>query len=528
VRGLSGTGTMIRLILRRDRIRIPLWILAIAAVIVGSAASVTEVYSTQSELDAYAASVGENPAVIAMNGPPYGLDTIGGVVVYETSLIGVVGIALMSLLLVTRHTRAEEETGRAELLQAGEVGRHARLSATLVVAAATNLVLGALLAAGLASIGLPSDGALAFGASMTGLGIAFAALAAVTSQITEYSRAAAGLAGAIFGVAYVVRAAGDVGSGFLSWFSPIGWAQAMQAFGDERWWTLFLTLGFAALLVVAAFVLESRRDLGGGLVPTRPGPPHASNALSRPIGLAARLQRAGLIGWGVGVFFLGLAFGSMSQSIEELVESNPELAEILVQQEASLTDSFLSIGLLTVALIVSGCAVQSMLRLRGEETAGRVESLLATATSRDRWAGSHATVAFVGSTVVVILGGIGTGLSHSMVTGDWSQLPRLMGAALVNAPAVWLLAAVGLALFGLIPRAVPATWAVLAFCLVVGWLGQSLDLPEWTLNLSPFQHTPALPADDLTVAPLVALTALAAVLAFVGLASFRRRDLSLS
>jgi len=114
------------------------------------------------------------------------------------------------------------------------------------------------------------------------------------------------------------------------------------------------------------------------------------------------------------------------------------------------------------------------------------------------------------------------------VAGDWGQLPRLVGAALVNVPAVWLLAAIALALFGLIPRAVAATWAVLAFCLVVGVLGQSLDLPEWAVNLSPFQHTPALPADDLTMAPLLAMTAVAAGLVFIGFASFRRRDLTLS
>jgi len=528
VKGLSGTGTMIRLILRRDRIRIPLWIAAIAGVIVGSAASVTEVYATQEEINAYASSVGENPAVVAMNGPAYALDTIGGVVVYETTLIGVVGVALMSLLFVTRHTRTEEETGRAELIQAGVVGGHARLAATLVVVAATNLLLGGLLAIGLASIELPLGGSVAFGLSMAGLGLVFAALAAVASQITEYGRAAASLTGAVFGAAYVLRAAGDVGSGFLSWFSPIGWAQAMRAFGTERWWTLVLTVGFAGLLTVVAFVLESRRDLGGGLIPARLGPPNASDALARPLGLAARLQRAGLVGWGAGIFLLGLAFGSMGRSVEELVESNPELAEILVQQGASLTDSFLSTGLVIVALTVSGCAVQSMLRLRGEETAGRVESLLATATSRNHWAGSHATIAFVGSAVVVALGGLGTGLSHSLVAGDWGQLPRLVGAALVNVPAVWLLAAFALALFGLIPRAVAATWGVLAFCLVVGVLGQSLDLPEWAMNLSPFQHTPALPADDLTMAPLLAMSAVAAGLASIGFASFRRRDLTLS
>ncbi|MGH2699435.1 MAG: ABC transporter permease, partial [Actinomycetota bacterium] len=256
MKGLTGTGTMIRLILRRDRIRIPLWIVAIAGLILSSAASVIGVYATQEELDAYASSVGSNPAVVAMNGPAYALDTIGGVVVYETTLIGVVGVALMSLLLVTRHTLAEEETGRAELVQSAVVGRHARLASSLIVVGLANLLLGLILAGGLTALGLGVEGSVAYGFSMATLGLVFATLAAVSSQITEYGRAAAGLTGAAFGAAYVIRAAGDVGSGFLSWFSPIGWAQAMRAFGEERWWTLLLTFALAALLMSLAFVLE--------------------------------------------------------------------------------------------------------------------------------------------------------------------------------------------------------------------------------------------------------------------------------
>ncbi|MGH2698056.1 MAG: hypothetical protein ACRDJL_02495 [Actinomycetota bacterium] len=85
-----------------------------------------------------------------------------------------------------------------------------------------------------------------------------------------------------------------------------------------------------------------------------------------------------------------------------------------------------------------------------------------------------------------------------------------------------------MALFGLVPRAVAASWALLSLCVVVGILGRSLDLPEWIMNLSPFEHTPALPAEDLTIAPLGALGALTAGLIFLGLAAFRRRDLTLS
>jgi ABC-2 type transport system permease protein len=60
--------------------------------------------------------------------------------------------------------------------------------------------------------------------------------------------------------------------------------------------------------------------------------------------------------------------------------------------------------------------------------------------------------------------------------------------------------------------------------LVVGLLGEVLDLPVWVSDLSPFQHTPQLPAADLTIAPLAALAAIAAALTAVGLTAFRQRD----
>jgi ABC-2 type transport system permease protein len=52
-----------------------------------------------------------------------------------------------------------------------------------------------------------------------------------------------------------------------------------------------------------------------------------------------------------------------------------------------------------------------------------------------------------------------------------------------------------------------------------------LKLPHWVIELSPFQHTPQLPAVGLTPAPLITMFAIAAALAATGIAAFRRRDI---
>ena len=523
---LTGMGSLVRFILRRDRIRIPVWLIGLLAFVFISASGVQGVYSNRAELANAARIVENNPAFIAMNGPAQALDTFGGRAAWEIGAIGLSAIALMSMFLMGRQTRAEEESGRTELVRAAVVGRHAPVTAALVVVAGVNLLLGALVAASFIALDFPAGGSLVMGGAIAAVGLVFAALTAVTAQITEHTRSVYGMTGALLGVAYVLRAAGDIGNGTLSWLSPIGWAQAARPFADERWWPLLLALAFSALLTYVAFALETRRDVGAGLVPSRPGPPVASHGLTRPLGLALRLQRGGLIGWTAGVFLSGLAYGSVGRDIEDLLADSPEMAEMLAQAGGNLVDSFFATTLLMLALIGTGFAIQSTLRLKGEENSGRAEPLLATAVPRARWASSHLTVAIAGATLVVAAGGVGTGLSYGLSIGELNQVPRLLGASLVHLPAVWVFSGIAIALFGLSPRAATIAWAALGGSVVIGFFGQLFGLPEWVRELSPFTHIPQVPVTDPTIGPLVALSALAAALVAVGLWGFRRRDVA--
>jgi ABC-2 type transport system permease protein len=265
--------------------------------------------------------------------------------------------------------------------------------------------------------------------------------------------------------------------------------------------------------------------MGAGLVPPRPGPPVATPGLGRPLGLALRLQRGSLMGWSVGMFLTGVAYGWVANDVEDLVGDNQALREVIARAGgASLTDSYLSTSLLMMALIAAGYAVQSALRLRSEETGLRAEPVLATPVSRRQWAASHLIVALAGSAIVVAAAGLGAGLTYGIAAGDPGQVPRLVGAALAYTPALWLLVGLATALFGLVPRGVATAWAALAICFVIGLLGEILDLPTWVNDLSPFQHTPQLPAADMIIAPLAILAAAAGGLTLIGLTAFRHRD----
>lgn len=175
------------------------------------------------------------------------------------------------------------------------------------------------------------------------IGLVFTAVTAVAAQVASGSRAALGLASGVLGTAFVLRALGDIAESWLRWLSPIGWAQGVRAYADERWWTLGLSLLFAA--------------------------------------------------------------------------------------------------------------------------------------------------------------------------------------ALVALPAVLTLAGVAMALFGLAPRWAPLAWAALAATVMIGFLGDLLQLPAWSRLASPFHHLPQVPAEDLRVLPLGVLIAVAVLFGAIGLVALRDRDL---
>jgi ABC-2 type transport system permease protein len=521
---LTGSWSLVRFILRRDRVRLPVWIIGITLLVLSTAASIESLYPTQADLDKAAQTANENAALIALNAPAYGLHTLGGQAVFNVGSFGYAVMALMGMFLVGRHTRADEENGRTELLRATVLGRNAPVTAVLVVAAGAFAVLGGLITLSMLSQDLPTAGSVLYGAAMGMFGLLFACLTAVMVQLTEHNRAAVGLAGVLLGGSYVVRAIGDVGNGSLSWLSPMGWAQAARPYAGERWWTLLLLAAAAVLCVGGAFALQGVRDLGGGLVPPRPGPPVASAALVRPDGLALRLQRASLVAWTVGLGLTGVSYGSVGQDVRDLIGDNNAFEDIIAQGGGSLTDAFFTTSLLMLALIAGGFAISSTLRLRSEETSGRAEPLLATGLGRTRWVTSYVGVALGGSAALMAAAGLGMGLTYGIAVSDLGQVGRLVGAAVGFVPALWLLVGVTLVLFGLAPRATTAAWGVLVACFVTGLFGELLDLPSWVVDLSPFQHVPNMPADGFALTPILTLTGVAAALIVVGVVGFRRRD----
>jgi len=520
-RQLAGTGTLLRFALRRDRSMIPLWVAINALMVLSMPGTLKGLYGTAAQRADLADQMATNSSLRAMVGPVFG-ESLGALTAWRIGVYAALLAAVMSLLVVVRHTRDEEESGRQELISSAMVGRRAPLTAALLTAAVANAVLALVITGGLAGQG--ATGALALGLGIAGVGMVFATMAAIAAQLTESARLARGLTSAVLGAAFVLRAAGDAGSSdgssVLTWLSPIGWLENERPYAGERWWVLLLFAAAVLVQGVLAYTLAGRRDIGMSFLPTRPGP--ATGRLGSAGALAWRLQRGGVLGWSVGFFLAGVVYGGMTDGATDLVGDNDKAREIFQRMggQSGLTDTFLAAMVGIMGLVAALYIVASVLRLNGEETSGRAEPVLANAVGRLRWASGHLVIAFGGAALIMILSGLG------FAVGYGKEIGPILGACLVQLPAIWVIGGLAVLLYGVLPQGAAAAWGVAGAALLIGWVGPALDLPQAVLDISPFGHLPKLPGGEMDWPPVLLLTALAAVLVAAGLTGLRRRDLS--
>ncbi len=529
---LTGTGILTTLAVRRDRIGLAAAVYVITAGVAGTAWTLKRLYPTPAGRAALAGTAGANPALRFLYGRLDGT-SLGSITTWRYGVWAGLFAALMAIFVVIRHTRADEAAQRAELVGSAAVGRQAALVAALVTGAAGVLAVSVLLCAVLPLTGLPAAGSALLALGIGGTGLAFTGIAAVAAQLSASARAARGIALAVLGAALVLRGVGDSagasGPSWLSWASPLAWIQLARPFAAADPWVLALPLAVGAAGAGLAVALAAHRDQGAGLLPARPGRATASAALRGPFGLAWRLQRGALAGWTAGYAFIFAICGAAAKGIGQLLGTSTALEREFTRLggQAAITDAYLAALMLLAGLAAAAYAVSVIARLRAEETGEVAEPVLATATGRVRWALGHIAVAVGGAALLLAVAGVATGLGYGLRTGSaGTWVARMAGAALGQLPSALVLAAVAIALFGVLPRAsVGGAWTALGVVVVIGLFGQALQLSHWVLDVSPFTHAPRLPGGAVRAVPLLWLCAVALALSAAGLAGLRRRDI---
>lgn len=535
---------MLRLILvriRRDRIILPIWIVATGLLALASSSGVQTEFPTDADRETVIKVAVATPSLLALRGLPDG-GSLGAYVYFQVFCYLAIMAGLMSTFFVTRHTRADEERGRAELVGAAPIRRTSPLAATIIVGVLANAVLGSVVTLGMMGGGLEAAGAWLAGLATAAVGVSFIGIGALAAQLAPTSRAANGIGAAAVGAAFLLRAAGDalgtraddalsVTSAWPSWLSPIGWGQHVYAFTRQDAAPLLLAAALAALTAAAALAIQASRDLGSSLLPERRGRATGPASLRSSVGLAWRQQWPSIIGWAIGGAVLGALAGSLAGRIADVQDLADQLQELLASFVPGGTGQLIDLlvgAILGIAGILAAAAgAQAIMRARGEEADGRAELVLAAPVHRTGWLLGYVLVAVVSAVAVALTAGLFAGLTFLGSGADSDRFWSSIGAGVVQLPAALTFIALTTLVFAVAPRATVAVgWAAIGVGFVIGQFGGILQVPEWVRDASPFTHTPGLPAADVEWSGVWWLLGISVVLVVISAVVVRRRQLT--
>lgn len=524
---LTGTRPLLRTSVRHDGRLFAPWIAIVTLLSASSVVVYPWVFPGQAERQALSTAIGANPALGLIFGPAYDLTTVDGFNAWRSLALGGFLVALGAIFTVVRTTRGQEDSGQAELLASGVMGRATRLMSGTALALIGSLAAGVV--SGLVTVlcGGDLEASLVLAATFTASGWMFAGIAAVTAQIGSDARTASSMAVGTLGVLFLLRGfcASLDAPAWTIWVNPLGWTLETRPASGNHWAPLLLAVASTVVAVLVAFALQSRRDFGHGSIAPRPGP--ARGTTRSTWRLAVRLNTGSILTWVIAFAALGVVFGYFATSITDILGGDSGVQQILAAGATSadaLTGAFVRTILSLVGILAAVPGVQVLLRLRSEEMDDRVEPVIAGAVARPRLLGSTVLLGLGTSTLSVLVAGtlvallasgadIGIGFSDAV------------GQAVATVPAVWTVVAVSIAVVGARPVVSLAAWLGVLASFVLTLLGPTFGLDDWVLGISPFWHVPTVTADpDWT--GLLWITLVTVLLTAIGFAGFRRRDLA--
>jgi ABC-2 type transport system permease protein len=524
-RVLAGCGKYFSFNLKHHLVRYLVWIAIVVFLIAYVGVFYKSTFDTQEKLDEFAA-VGSSPGMVAMVGKISSMATIGGAVWTKIWMFAALTLGIGMVFQVTKGARADEENGRTEVFRSRPFGIHSTLASVVGGALILCAVIGLFTA--LVSIGLKLDppgtgvtGSIIFGLSVTAMGWLGVGIGALTNQLSA-SASLANSSGSIIILAfYCMRMIGDMGSNdTLAWLSPVGWGEKMAPWAQNRGWLIIPVILLTAALIAVAFVIESRRDYGSGVLQEKKGKSEATPLMQRSWGLILRLYKGSIIGWTIGIVIAGLMFGSVANSMLDLLAD----ADVPMLQGTGI-EALMGLLLCMIGLVSVVLPMMIMTGLRSDEAKGLLEAQLAGGISRGRMVIERFIVGTVMTALLLLLGGASFGLSYGAVANDMSYAGRLAIDALIYLPGIMAITSVVALLFGLIPQAtIPVTWFIYGMMYFAVLLSDALKLPQWVLNIIPFIGTPRIPYQDFNAS---VFGYLAAVILFVviGMIGLRKRDI---
>lgn len=526
----TGSGKLLRFILRKDRVWLLVWILSLTVFTAGFVPVFEDLLLADGEATIYAQMM-ENPAMIAMVGPVYGAGNYTTGAAYSNMmLVFCVMIAgAMNVFLVSRHTRQDEETGRLELIRSMPVGRLANLTSVWLTVLLANGLLTILCAAGLYALkgsGMTWEGCLLFGASLGIIGVLFAAVTTLFAQLNSDSRTVNMSSLLLMLAFYVLRGAGDLYSETLARISPLGLVLRTEIYVNNYWWPIGVLLGISMGIALLALWIAEKRDLGQGVFSDRLGRSHGSAMLSSPLGLSIRLIRTPSIIWAITIFVLAGMYASVFGELESFIQNN-EMLKLIFSSDPrySVTEQFIGLLNAIMAMIATIPALSTIHRLAGEEKQGRAELILSRAVSKRELLSAYLLPAFILSILLQILTPIGFWSIGRLVASDLPSLETFLISSLIYLPAIWVMLGISALLVAIQPGKTGVAYLYLGFTFIIIYIGTMIQFPDWLKSLSPFGHISNYPIEEIKPLPLVLLTGISALLVLLSNHLYRNRSI---
>jgi ABC-2 type transport system permease protein len=536
---MNGFGALLRLRARRDAVQITVWTLAMLLLAYGSSVGVTENFGTLQERSSLLSLAVANPVILLFRGLPSGTDE-GAFIVFLVLPFLAMMAALMAAFLAVRHTRAEEETGRAELVAATPAGRWVPFAATLVHGVLACAVLGGAGALGLFVSGLAAAGSIVTGAAILLTGLVFLSVGLLAAQLFFSARAANSLTVSLLVATFIVGGVGNalgtaddtltrMTSSGLAWVSPFVWAENSRPFSDDDLLPLLLAAVFSIVLVAVSLALQAARDVGSGVLAARRARADAPALLSSPVGLVWRLSAGSLIAWALGAAVVGALSTSLASVVQEVASGNPAVEAILdrLAAEGSM-DQGLIVTLFVMVGVLAACfGVQTVQRARQEETHGTAEATLGAPVGRGSWLGAFLVVAVVG--IVVITGAAvgGAAVALAATGGELSLISDALVVGAGQAIAAAVFTVITAIVFALAPRlTIPLGWAIVLVAACLALFGTIFGLDDDIIALSPFAAIPVPAGDAIDQNGVVWLVVAAIAGGAASIALMRRRELA--
>jgi len=525
---------------RRDRLQLALWVVGTALLAYAAVSAVFDTFGDESDRREILGLAIATRTILVFRGTPNGVDDGAFAFFLLFAWLALMG-GLMSTFLAVRHTRMEEEQGRAEYVASTPAGRISPTTATVVHGVLANVALGLFVALAFIGAGLDVNGSFVAGAAMTASGVAFLAFGLFAAQLFRTSRGANSISVAVVLAAYLLRGVGDaagtpsddllhVTPAWPSWLSPIGYGQFTGAFVENDLTPLLVPLGFAAVVIAFVYLLQSVRDQGASLLPGRAGRATAGPVLSSSFGLAWRLNLSILLSWTAGGIATGLLATSLSSVVGDVAGSNPQVIEILrraIGDDGSIEQAFVATFYGVVGILAACCAVQVGIRARQEEAHGTAELVLSTRVPRVRWLLEYWIVGVIVIVVVLAAAGIAGVLGAGRADDPETLIPNVLEAAAAQLPACLVFLGVTLLVFAFLPRAtIPLGWTIVGVAAILGTFGPILQLPDWLNNLSPFAHSPVPSGSDTDWSGGLWMLAIGLAAGAAAVLAMRRREIT--